>query len=77
MSIGGGSTIDAVKAAIVMASLGGAVTPELDPYFGTGVVTKTLEETGRTLIPHIAVETASSSGSHLTKYSNVTDPVSG
>ncbi len=77
VSIGGGSTIDAVKAAIVLASLGKAATPELEPWFGTGVVTKALQETGCKLIPHIAVETASSSGSHLTKYSNVTDPVSG
>lgn len=77
VSIGGGSTIDAVKAAIVLASLGGVVDAQIDPYFGTGIVTEAINTTGLELIPHIAVETASSSGSHLTKYSNVTDPVSG
>lgn len=77
VAIGGGSAIDACKAAVVLAGLGAAVTPELEPYFGTGLVTKALEETGAGLIPLIAVETAASSGSHLTKYSNVTDIAAG
>ena len=77
ISFGGGSTIDAVKAAVALSVLGKDVTPEIDHYFGTGIVSAELEKTGRKMIPHIAVETASSSGAHLTKYSNITDPASG
>ncbi|RAK06937.1 alcohol dehydrogenase [Halanaerobium saccharolyticum] len=74
--IGGGSTIDAVKAANVLASLG-HYSPHIDKYFGTDMVTEALEHSKEHLIPTIAVQTASSSGAHLTKYSNVTDVVSG
>jgi alcohol dehydrogenase class IV len=35
------------------------------------------EKTGRPVMPVIAVQTAASSGAHLTKYSNITDPVTG
>lgn len=77
VAIGGGSVIDACKAAIVLAAYGAAVTPELDGYFGAGLVTQAMEKTGISMIPLIAVETAASSGAHLTKYANVTDPVSG
>ncbi len=75
--IGGGSSIDASKAANVLACLGSKVTPEIDHYFGADVVTNALKETGISLIPLIAVQTSASSGSHLTKYSNITDPVAG
>ena len=77
IAVGGGSTIDAVKAANVLATVGGAITPEIDHYFGTGVVTKALEDSGKKLIPVIAVETSASSGAHLTKYANITDPMVG
>lgn len=77
VAVGGGSAIDACKAASMLASLGAAVTPEIDAYFGTGKVTEYLKETGKKLIPVIAVETSASSGAHLTKYSNITDPVAG
>lgn len=77
VAIGGGSTIDACKAAIALAVLGDCATPEIDHYFGTGVITEELKRSGRKMIPLIAVETAASSGSHLTKYSNITDPVLG
>jgi alcohol dehydrogenase len=53
------------------------VTPEIDHWFGTGIVSAALKETGKKLIPLIAVETSASSGAHLTKYSNITDPVAG
>ena len=75
--IGGGSAIDAVKAANVLATLGAKVTPEIDHYFGTDVVTGELAKTGAKLLPVIAIMTAASSGAHLTKYSNITDPVAG
>ncbi len=74
--IGGGSAIDAAKAADLLATLG-EYSPEIDTYFGTGLVSEALEKTGKKLIPLIAVQTAASSGAHLTKYSNVTDPVVG
>lgn len=73
VSFGGGSTIDAVKAAEVLRTLGGRI----DEYFGTGLVTKRLQATGRKLTPHVAIQTAASSGAHLTKYSNITDLATG
>ena len=77
VAVGGGSTIDACKAANFLAVLGASVTPELDHWFGTGIVGEALKTTGKKLFPLIAVETAASSGAHLTKYSNITDPVAG
>ncbi len=73
VSFGGGSTIDAVKAAQVLRTLGGPI----DQYFGVGQVTRALQTTGAALPPHLAVQTAASSGAHLTKYSNITDLASG
>lgn len=69
ISFGGGSTIDATKAAEVLRTLGG----EIDDYFGTGLVSRALADSGKSLTPHIAIQTAASSGAHLTKYSNITD----
>jgi len=77
IAVGGGSTIDACKAANFLATLGASVTPEVDHWFGTGIVSDALNKTGKKLFPLIAVETAASSGAHLTKYSNITDPVVG
>ncbi|MDR1636639.1 MAG: iron-containing alcohol dehydrogenase [Treponema sp.] len=77
IAVGGGSTIDACKAANFLATLGGAVSPEVDHWFGTGIVSGALKSTGKKLYPLIAVETSASSGAHLTKYSNITDPVAG
>lgn len=77
VAIGGGSTIDACKAASMLASLGAQVSPEIDMYFGTGKVSEHLARTGVAMVPVIAVETSASSGAHLTKYSNITDPVAG
>jgi len=73
VSFGGGSTIDAAKAAEVLRTLGG----EIDEYFGTGLVAKKLAATGKSLRPHVAIQTAASSGAHLTKYSNITDVARG
>ena len=73
VSFGGGSTIDAVKAAGILAVLGGTI----EDYFGTGLVTQALQMQGKQLLPHMAIQTAASSGAHLTKYSNITDLTSG
>lgn len=73
ISFGGGSTIDAVKSAGVLWKLGG----KIDQYFGTGLVSKALQESGKTLPPHVAIQSASSSAAHLTKYSNITDVSTG
>ena len=72
----GGSGIDATKAAAALATLGD-IQPEIDPFFGVGAVTKVCQETNRTIMPVVAVMMAASSGAHLTKYSNITDPVLG
>lgn len=72
----GGSGIDSVKAAATLATLGD-IEPEIDPFFGVGQVSKICEKAERTVMPVLAVMMASSSGAHLTKYSNITDPVQG
>jgi alcohol dehydrogenase len=88
VALGGGSTVDAAKAAAalntyspaeVMEILGASAgdADSIEPYFGTGLVTKMKEKTGRPVMPVIAVQTAASSGAHLTKYSNITDLVTG
>jgi alcohol dehydrogenase len=69
VSFGGGSTIDCAKAAEVLRTLGGAI----EEYFGVGLVTAKLQAAGKTLTPHLAIQTAASSSAHLTKYSNITD----
>lgn len=76
VSVESGSGIDACKAAATLSTFGD-IEAELDPYFGVGEVTKLCESTGRTVLPLVAVMTAASSSAHLTKYSNITDPVSG
>jgi alcohol dehydrogenase class IV len=73
VSFGGGSTIDATKAAEVLRTLGG----DIEGYFGTGLVTQTLAGSSKRLTPHVAIQTAASSGAHLTKYSNITDVKTG
>ncbi|MDH4219717.1 MAG: iron-containing alcohol dehydrogenase, partial [Candidatus Aminicenantes bacterium] len=69
LTASGGSGIDATKAAIVLASLGG----DLEDYFGLDRVTGKLQSTDGRLLPLVAFQTASGSSAHLTKYSNITD----
>ena len=64
--VGGGSCIDAAKAALTLATYGGLI----DDYFGTGKIS---EKSGGNQLPLIAVQTVSSSAAHLTKYANITD----
>jgi len=88
LALGSGSTIDACKAASALATytpkevaevlgLGWAEAGKIDPYFGTGVVTKIRDATGKDPVPVVAVQTGASSAAHLTKYSNITDPMRG
>ena len=78
-AIGGGATIDAGKAASVIAALEldmeNALSPTttIESCFGVGLVTQALAKTGASLTPILAVQTSASSGAHLTKYANVTD----
>ncbi len=69
ISFGGGSTIDAAKAADVLYALGGRI----DDYFGVGLVSAALAKTEKSLLPHVAIQTVASSAAHLTKYANITD----
>jgi alcohol dehydrogenase len=73
ISYGGGSTIDATKAAEVLWTLGGRI----DDYFGVGLVSAALAKADQSLPPHIAIQTVASSAAHLTKYANVTDLATG
>ncbi len=73
LSFGGGSTIDATKAAEVLRTLNG----EIDEYFGTGLITKALQERSKSLTTHMAIQTVASSSAHLTKYSNITEVSTG
>ena len=73
VSFGGGSTIDATKAADVLRALG----DDIEDYFGTGQVTRVLRAGDKALAPHVAIQTVASSAAHLTKYANVTDPSTG
>jgi alcohol dehydrogenase len=88
VAVGGGSTIDATKAASILATyspsevrkaLGAreADAGTLQPYFGVGTVGKVKESTGRAVLPIVAVQTAASSASHLTRGSITTDPLAG
>ncbi len=88
VAVGGGSTIDAAKCAAVLSAYsvnqvrdvlgaGAASASTVEPFFGMGNVTKLREATGIAPTPVVAVQTIASSGAHLTKYSNVTDPVAG
>ena len=88
VALGGGSSIDASKAAAVLSSYSSEEVARIlgarpgnadsiEPYFGVGNVTRIKEETGRPIMPVVAVQTAASSAAHLTKYSNITDPISG
>jgi alcohol dehydrogenase class IV len=88
LAVGGGSTIDAAKAANVLAAFSpeevkkalqapDALAGTIDPFFGVGNVTKVKGIAAKPLLPLAAVQTAASSGAHLTKYSNITDLVTG
>jgi len=66
LAIGGGSVIDAAKAAGI---LGTIKEGELDDYFGVDMVSKKIKR----IMNLIAVPTTSGTGSELTKFSVITD----
>lgn len=66
LAVGGGSVIDAAKAAGILATV---KEGELDDYFGVGMVSKKV----RRIIPLIVVPTTSGTGSEFTKFSVITD----
>jgi alcohol dehydrogenase len=66
LAIGGGSVIDAAKAAGILGTL---KEGELDDYFGVGMVSKKVKK----IMNLIAVPTTSGTGSELTKFSVITD----
>jgi len=69
VGLGGGSLIDGLKASVALAGLGGTC----EDYYGVGKVSEALKASGKELMPILAVQTASASAAHLTKYANVTD----
>lgn len=69
LAASGGSGIDAAKAAVVLAGLEG----DIEDYFGAGKVSEEIDKRGKNLLPLVAIQTASGSAAHLTKYSNITD----
>ena len=72
VAVGGGSGIDAAKAAAACAVLGDGAG-DLDACFGVGQVSRLLAAAGRDLPPVVAAQLASGSAAHLTRYANVTD----
>ena len=72
VAVGGGSVIDATKAAVALVALDDKY-PNIEDYFGVGKVTEMLRAQQRELLPIVAVQIAAGSGAHLTKYSNITD----
>ena len=73
--VGGGSNIDAVKAAVALVALGDQY--ELDTFFGVNQVTEKLQATQRKMLPIVAMQVAAGSAAHLTRYSNITNMQSG
>ncbi|MCL5986157.1 MAG: iron-containing alcohol dehydrogenase [Actinobacteria bacterium] len=70
--IAGGSGIDAAKAAAILAAYGDEKY-DISRFYGVGEVTRFAANTGIRIRSIVAVQTAASSASHLTKYANVTD----
>ena len=69
VGLGGGSLIDALKGSVTLAALGGSC----EDYYGVGKVTERMQAEGLALAPLFAVQTASGSAAHLTRYANLTD----
>ena len=71
VALGGGSTIDAAKAANVLVSL---KADDIHPFFGVNNIEK---EVKGELLPLLPIPTTSGTSAEVTKYSNVSDLVIG
>ncbi len=74
--VGGGSAIDCAKASAILYTLS-PLKHDIEPFFGVGKVTEMLKEKKLNILPVLAVQTSASSAAHLTKYTNITDIISG
>ncbi|MFO8018103.1 MAG: iron-containing alcohol dehydrogenase [Promethearchaeia archaeon] len=70
IALGGGSTMDAAKAALILTTLG---EDDISPYFGVGKASEKLDR----ISPCICIPTTSGTSSEVTRYSNVTLPEKG
>jgi alcohol dehydrogenase class IV len=70
IALGGGSAMDAAKAALILTSLG---EDNISPYFGVGKASEKLDR----ISPCICIPTTSGTSSEITRYSNVTLPEKG
>ncbi|MGV9203572.1 MAG: iron-containing alcohol dehydrogenase [Promethearchaeia archaeon] len=70
IALGGGSTMDAAKAALILTTLG---EDNISPYFGVGKASEKLDR----ISPCICIPTTSGTSSEVTRYSNVTLPEKG
>ncbi|MFW9928408.1 MAG: iron-containing alcohol dehydrogenase [Candidatus Thorarchaeota archaeon] len=71
IALGGGSVIDAAKAANVLVTLN---ADDIHPYFGVNNIQKVLN---RDLMPLLPIPTTAGTSAEVTKYSNVSDLVLG
>ncbi|MFX0100517.1 MAG: iron-containing alcohol dehydrogenase [Candidatus Hodarchaeota archaeon] len=71
IGLGGGSTLDAVKAANVLVTL---KADDIHPYFGANNIEKVFKGA---LLPFLPIPTTSGTSAEVTKYSNVTDHILG
>ncbi|MHA1792026.1 MAG: iron-containing alcohol dehydrogenase family protein [Promethearchaeota archaeon] len=67
IGLGGGSTLDAVKAANILVTL---KADDIHPFFGVNQVQETFKNE---LMPFLAIPTTAGTSAEVTKYSNVTD----
>ena len=70
IALGGGSAMDAAKAALILTSLG---ENDISPYFGVNKASEKLDR----ISPCICIPTTSGTSSEVTRYSNVTLPDKG
>jgi len=70
IALGGGSTMDAAKAALILTSLG---EDDISAYFGVGKASEKLDR----ISPCICIPTTSGTSAEITRYSNVTLPEKG
>lgn len=68
IALGGGSTIDALKGGLILATIKDG---DIDEYFGVGQASPHMDAM---VPPMIAIPTTAGTSAEVTKYSNITDP---